>query len=145
LDVWTAELIGIFSSIGLTGFFRNTVLFSENIDLSRVTAVAGSSGLAVHDDLGWEIHVRPGSVSNNIDSVGDGAGCSVGPAASAVNWYVLVSGPWKPVSFVDVSPVPFFGKVLDVEVFVRSGWNNVFFHSLGGDSLAFIVVLSGQI
>ena len=120
LDIRAAELVRVLGKISLAGFLRDTVLVSVDVDFSGVSSVAASSSLAVDDDLRGEGHGRPGVLSDDVDSVGDGAGRSMGPAGSAVGGDVLVSGPTEIVGSVDVSPVPLIGKVFNVEVFVRS-------------------------
>lgn len=109
---------------------------SEDIDLSGISSVAASSGFAVNNNLRGEGHIRPSSVSDNVDSVSDGAGSALGPAAAAVNWNVLILGPWEPVSVVDVSPVPSCGQCFHIEILVRSWRCYYLFHAFYGFSFA---------
>lgn len=51
LNIWAFKVVRVFSNVGLASFFWNTVSVGINIDLSRVSSIAGSAGFAVDDDL----------------------------------------------------------------------------------------------
>lgn len=53
---------------------------AEFVNTDWVTTVAASSGVAVDDDLGRKSHLWPLVVSQNVDSVSQGTGGTVGPA-----------------------------------------------------------------
>lgn len=92
--------------VGLAGLFGDTVLLGENEDFDRVAAVAAAACETVDEDLWREGYIGPGSVTGDVDSVGDGACGAMGPASAAVLWNVLVAAPGEVVDVGDVSPVP---------------------------------------
>lgn len=85
--------------------------FCEGINARGNSSVAASSCLAVDDDLRRKSEVRPGSVSYDVEPISDGAGGSLGPAASAVSGNMLVLVPRKVVDSFDVPPVERFRDV----------------------------------
>ena len=126
LDGGAGEVVWVFGEVVLAVFFGDTVGFGEGVDSSGVAAVAAASGLAVDDDLGGEGDVGPGSVSGDVYSVGEGAGGALSPAGAAVGGDVLVFAPGEVVDTADVSPVPGFGEVFEVDVFVGAWTGDVF-------------------
>lgn len=120
LDVRAAEFVWVFSKVGLAGLFRDSVLVCINIHLDWVSSVAASSSLAIDDNLGRQGHIWPSPVSQDVDSVGDWGSRSMSPAAAAVSWDMLVSSPGQIVNSWDVSPVPGFWQIANLEILVRT-------------------------
>lgn len=125
MDIGATELIGVLGQVSLAGLFWDTVPVGIDVHFSGVAAVAGSSSLAVDNDLGGKVELRPSVVSGDVDPVSDGAGGSVSPARAAVDGDVLVAAPRKIVSSADVAPEPGLGKGLHIKVLVRPGGGHV--------------------
>lgn len=128
LDGWTGEVVWVFGEIVLAVLLWDSVVFGISIDSSSVTSVAAASSLAVDDGLGWEGDIWPGSVSGDIDSVSNRAGGSLCPAGAAVCGNVLILVPWEIVDAANVSPVPGFGQIQNIEVLMRTRACHMFWH-----------------
>lgn len=114
-----------------------------NIDFSWVSSVARTSGLAVDNNLWRQVHLGPGVVPSNVDSVSNRASGSMGPARSAVSGDMLIPAPRQIVLATDISPIPRFRKSVKVKVFVRPRRSDEFLESiLGGLSPAGALFLS---
>jgi hypothetical protein len=100
----------------LARFFRDTLVITELVDTHGVTTVAITTSLTVDDGLRRKSSLRIGVVSQNVDSVSQSRGGSLGPAGSAVLRNVLVLGPGDVVDTVDVSPIPRGGEVFSLDV-----------------------------
>jgi len=119
-------VIRIFGEIVLAALLGDTIRMGELIYFYRVTLLAASSGMAIYNSLNRNGNIWESSVTGNIDSVGDRAGGTLSPAASAVNWVVLISAPRKVVNSFVVSPVEILWQLFDVDVFVRTRRSNDF-------------------
>lgn len=87
------------------------MVLGELVNRGWVSAVAGSTGVAVDHHLRGQDHRGEGSVPHDVDSIGQAAGGPVSPAGSAVLGNVLVPGVRDVVDAIHVSPVESLGQV----------------------------------
>ena len=106
LDIIAGEFIRVLCDVVLAGDIRESLFVRELVDTSRVSSVAGTSSVAVDGDLRGKRYLRPGVVSEDIDSVSEGGQRTLGPAGPTVDGDVLVYGPTHEVPSAHVSPVP---------------------------------------
>lgn len=135
LDVGAAEVVRVLGQVVLAALFGDAVVLGILVDATRISSVAASSGLAVDDHLRRKSHIRPGSVSDDVDSVSNRAGSALSPAGSTVGRNVLILVPGNIVDSINVSPVPILRKVLKVEVFMWSLDSHMFWHQFWRFSL----------
>lgn len=79
LNIGAREVFRIFSSIGLATLFRNTVIFSININLTWISPITRTTSPAIDNNLGRQVHIWPGPIPDDIDSIGNGRGSAMCP------------------------------------------------------------------
>lgn len=114
VDIVTSKFLWVFGEIILAGLLRNSMIFGKNIHTASITAIAATSGVAIDEHLRGEGDIWPGSISGDVDSIGEGAGAALGPATAAVVRDVLVFVPGEIVDATDVAPVPALREVVGV-------------------------------
>ena len=79
------------------------------------TSVASESGVVAREEhLRSDVDVGPGSLSGDLDAIGESRGGSVGPAGATVFWDVLVSDVGEVVSSFNVVPDPLRGEIVHI-------------------------------
>lgn len=103
--VWVPGLVR------LTTFLWDTVLLCVSVDIHGVsTPTCSTSRMTIDKDLRRQTHVRPGSVSGDVDSVRKRWSCRMSPTAATILREMLISCPRKVICAIDVSPVPCRGE-----------------------------------
>lgn len=136
LDWRTGEFLWVDSLVVLAGLFWDTSLVGILVDSHWVSSITASSSIAVDDNLWGDGHLGERVVSEDIDSVSDGRGGSHGPAGTAVDGEMLVSGVAEVVGSSDVLPGELGWDVIGLEVFVGLGSSDDLLDSSVGQSLA---------
>ena len=117
VDGAAPEGLRVLSDVLLARGVGDTLLVGELVDTTGVATLAGATGTAVDDDLGVE---GDGSgvvvFEQDVETISEGAGGTLGPAGAAVHGDVLVLVPGEVVLAVNVSPVPLSGDVRLVEL-----------------------------
>jgi len=78
-------------------------------------SVASESGVvARQENLRSDVDVGPGSLSGDLDAIGESRGGGVGPAGATVLWDVLVSDVGEVVSTLNIVPDPLRWEIFGV-------------------------------
>lgn len=136
LNWWAISRSWISSHVVLARLLRNSSLVSKIIDLWWVTSFTWSSSLTVQDNLWRQSNLREGQILLNVDSISKCRQCSLSPTWSTILRNVLVDWPWHIISAINISPVPRFRKILNIQIFVRkrrgNQWLNVLVNNFAG-------------
>ena len=123
-------LLTVVVSTGLVdraGSISDLVLMNPSEGSQGGASVAAESVFLARDQNLWgQVDVGPGSVSGDLDTIGEDRGGSVGPAGTAVLGNVLVENVRQVVGVVDVVPDPLLW-----ELDVLEGFSNIFLNERG--------------
>lgn len=119
LDVWAWEVGWVSGCVLLTSSFRDSVFIGKLIDINWFSSITWSSSITVYDNLRSESQLWPLVVSLDINSISKSWGGSLSPARSTIYWNVLVDTPTQIVDTVKVTPIPFFGESVYINVIFR--------------------------
>lgn len=115
---WLASVLQVVRSVLLAGRVRQARFRSILVNFNRISAVARATFVTVDNDLSIKTDWRRTCVPiQDVESVSDGGGGSLGPARATIARNVLVLVPRHVVHTVHISPVPSWWQILTVKFF----------------------------
>ena len=109
-DLTVVETTGAVDGASLISDFVLGHPLEGVVGLTTVATLVG--GLARDDHLRGDVHIGPGTLTSDLDTIGEGGGGSVGPAGTAVGGDVLVADVRDQALSINVVPIPLGGKVV---------------------------------
>jgi hypothetical protein len=118
--VFTSELLGaLFTVIVTSGSVDSASLVSDFVGVHPLESVVSFTTVATiilrarDENLWGDVNIWPGSLSSDLDSIGEGRGSGMSPAGTTVRWDMLVSNVGEVVNTFDVVPDPVFWKIVN--------------------------------
>lgn len=91
MHVVAGEFFWVFGFVLLASVVRDSVVMTEFVDTSWVSTIAGTTSMAVDDDLWSDGNTWEGVVTKDVNTISDGASSSMSPARSTIMRNVLVA------------------------------------------------------
>lgn len=110
----------IFGLVVVARLIGNTFLVGISKHRDHIATVASAGITAIEHILDGEESRRPGTIALDVDSIGQRASGTMGPARTTVLRNMLISGCRQIVDTVDVSPIPAGWQIFNFKVLVRS-------------------------
>jgi hypothetical protein len=102
------------SEVDRASLISDVVLVDPIVSKDWKTTMATHIRLLARDEnLRGDVDIGPGSISLDLDSIGQGRGGSMSPAGTAVRGNVLLSNVSQIVNTVDIVPDPLLWQVLN--------------------------------